>query len=408
MSQAVELLDRFPATFEALAQGRISLAHARVIQDAGTPLDDPAALARYETVMVSYAEEQAPGRVRRLAVREAEKAQPEPLATRHERAAGERRVWVTPLPDGMAELGAVLPAAVAYGIHDRLTRMAQAHAEAARTPAADAGEPHPSDELVRNTDQLRADLLSDLLLRGAPTGHDTPDGLLAAITARVDVTVPVLTLINGTNPVHSQGPTAGNRSAAGNPAAGHTAGDKPADTASMADGPGVPDARIPAELDGRHPIDPGTAKLLAGQATGWNRVLTDPYSGAVLAVDRYRPGEDLKRLLAARDSRCRFPGCGIKARELDLDHTHDAALGGTTEAANLAGLCRRHHTLKHHGRWTTRQTGNGNLEWTSPTGRTYKDSPPLPPSHTVDSIDTSGAAPKTTGDQPAAPEPPPF
>jgi len=125
-------------------------------------------------------------------------------------------------------------------------------------------------------------------------------------------------------------------------------------------------------------------------------------------VDRYRPGEDLKRLLTARDSRCRFPGCGIPARELDLDHTHDAALGGPTDAGNLAGLCRRHHMLKHHSRWTTRQTGAGVLEWTSPTGRTYKDSPPLPPSHTASSIDTPEAAPKTTGDQPATPEPPPF
>jgi hypothetical protein len=189
MGQAAELVDRFPATFGALAQGRISLTHARVIQDAGTVLDDPTALARYEAVVVACAEQQAPARVRRTAVREAEKAQPEPLASRHERAALERHVRVSPLPDGMAEL-AVLPAAVAYGIHDRLTRMARAHAElapteAAQTRAADAREPHGSDEPVRNTDQLRADLFSDLLLRGAPTGHDTPDGLLAAITARV-------------------------------------------------------------------------------------------------------------------------------------------------------------------------------------------------------------------------------
>ncbi len=232
MSQAVELLDRFPATFGALAQGRISLAHARIIQDAGTPLDDPAALARYETVMVSYAEEQAPARVRRLAVREAEKAQPVPLADRYERACGERHVRVTPLPDGMAELAAVLPAAVAYGIHDRLTQMAQAHAEGASSVGSAA--PGQSLEESRNTDQLCADLLADLLLRGAPTGHDTPDGLLAGITARVDVTVPVLTLIHGENPGTSPGTVSG------------------ADTVT-----GVRvERKIPAELDGRHPIDP--------------------------------------------------------------------------------------------------------------------------------------------------------
>jgi len=373
MSQAVELLDRFPSTFNALAHGQISLVHARVIQDSGAALDDPAALARYESVVVACAEQQAPGRVRRLAVREAEKAQPEPLTSRHQRAALERCVRVAPLPDGMAELAAVLPAAVAYGIHDRLTQMARAHLEA--TSSARPAASGRKLERSRDTDQLRADLFSDLLLCGAPTAHDTSDGLLAAITARVDITVPVLTLIDS-------------------------------EAAGAADNAVA--EQVPAELDGRHPIDPGTARILTGQARGWSRVLTDPVSGAVLAVDRYRPSEELKRLLTARDSRCRFPGCGIKARSLDLDHTHDAALGGTTEAANLAGLCRRHHMLKHRSRWTTRQTGNGNLEWTSPTGRTYKDSPPIPPTHTDSTIDTSGAGPKTTGNQPATPEPPPF
>ncbi|NYD79461.1 hypothetical protein SAMN05216555_11434 [Arthrobacter cupressi] len=261
-----------------------------------------------------------------------------------------------PLPDGMAELAAVLPAAVAYGIHDRLTQMAKAHADAGANQASGGLDQRTTAQRTtgqRTIDQLRADLLSELLLRGAPAAHDTPDGLLAAITARVDVTVPVLTLID-------EGATGD----AVDPASGTAAA--------------VTAAQVPAELDGRHPIDPATARILAGQATAWNRVLTDPITGGVLAVDRYRPGEDLKRLLAARDSRCRFPGCGIKARELDLDHTHDAALGGTTESANLAGLCRRHHTLKHHSWWKIQQTGAGALEWTSPTGRRHTDRPPIP------------------------------
>lgn len=334
MGEAVELLDRFPVTFQAFAEGRISQAHVRVIQDAGAALNGPEVLSRYESVVVACAETQAPGRVRRLAVREAEKAQSTLLADRHSRAAVQRHVRVAPLPDGMAELAAVLPAAVAYGIHDRLTQMARVHASAGASPAG------PS----RTTDQLRADLLSDLLLCGAPLGHDTPDGLLVAIQGRVDVTIPVATLVDG-----AAGP------------------------ASVGSG------QVSAEVDGKHPIDPATARSLAGQATAWNRVLTDPFTGAVLAVDRYRPSEDLKRLLTARDSRCRFPGCGIKARELDLDHTHDAALGGATETGNLAGLCRRHHMLKHHSRWKIKQTGGGVLEWTSPTGRRYTDHPPTPP-----------------------------
>ncbi|MGW9413689.1 DUF222 domain-containing protein [Arthrobacter cupressi] len=428
MGQAVELLDRFPLTFGALAHGRISLAHARVIQDAGSALEDPAALSSYEAVVVACAEQQAPGRVRRLAVREAEKAQPEPLNIRHERAREERRVWITPLPDGMAELAAVLPAAVAYGIHDRLTQMAKTHADLAReqataasgrpTVAAGSLDERSTDQRTdqrstnqriadqcstnqpttdqRTTDQLRADLLSDLLLRGAPAGHDTPDGLLAAITARVDVTVPVLTLIGQEGAATSNG-SAGR--AFRTDTSGNTARAAAPDTAT---------SQVPAELDGRHPIDPATAIILAGQATAWNRVLTDPITGAVLAVDRYRPGEDLKRLLTARDTRCRFPGCGIKARDLDLDHTHDAALGGPTETGNLAGLCRRHHMLKHHSRWKLRQTGAGVLEWTSPTGRKHTDHPPIPATDTAPGAPGQGL----TGRQRWSPGhdsgPPPF
>jgi hypothetical protein len=388
MGQAVELVSSFPLTFAALSEGRISLAHARVIQDAGTVLADADARARYEEAVVDCAARQAPGRVHRLAVREAENAQPEPLTTRHEQAREERRVWVTPLPDGMAELGAVLPAVVAYGIHDRLTQMARTctdtHAQtgtATRAGAATHADADPSRPPAqpRSLDQLRADLLADLMLCGAPTGHDTPDGVLAAITARIDVTVPAKLLETPKTP-ESANPT-------------HMA------------------SEVPAELDGRHPIDTDSARFLAGAAAGWNRVITDPVNGNVLAVDRYRPSEDLRRLLRARDSRCRFPGCGIKARELDLDHTLDAALGGPTDASNLAGLCRRHHMLKHHSRWTLRQAGAGVLEWTSPTGRKYTDEPPTPASHTAAPTNTAAStntAPPTNAAPRGSCDPPPF
>jgi hypothetical protein len=46
----------------------------------------------------------------------------------------------------------------------------------------------PTDD--RAIDQLRADLCADTLLTGTPSGHDTADGLLSAIQARVEITVP--------------------------------------------------------------------------------------------------------------------------------------------------------------------------------------------------------------------------
>ena len=59
----------------------------------------------------------------------------------------------------------------------------------------------------------------------------------------------------------------------------------------------------------------------------------------------------------------------------DHDHTHDHALGGKTELCNLACLCKRHHTLRHATKWQVRQLPGGALELTSPSGRTYVDTP---------------------------------
>lgn len=204
-----------------------------------------------------------------------------------------------------------------------------------------AGVPGPGlvedstpDEAVadpRTMDQLRADILADLLLSAAPTAHGTKTGL-AAIAAHVQVSVPVLT------------------------AAGR--GDEP------------------ALLAGYGPIDVETARRLAGGATGWDRVMFHPHTGAPLAVDRYRRSAELDRFLRARDERCRFPGCRQPVWRCDVDHTIDAAHGGGTSECNLAHLCKRHHILKHGSEWTVRQLGGGVLEWRSPTGRRYLDKPP--------------------------------
>lgn len=357
MAGAADLVVRFPETLRALAEGRISLAHTRVIRDAAADLDDDSVRARYEAGVVAHAENSAPQRLRRFAVREAEKVRPEALALRFERARAERSVWVSPLPDGMAELTAVLPVVVAHGIHGRLTDMSRHHTARCL-----------GDE--RTLDQLRADLMADLLLTGAPESMADPEGHLAAIRARVDVTIPVELLrsseesdVQQRDPERQWTTARGLGSGIDSPVASHG---------------GAGHHGVSAELNGRFAFDPETARRLAGGERVWNRVLTDPLSGAVLAVDRYRPNADLRRYLAARDTRCRFPGCGIRAASLDLDHTEDVAHGGPTSSANLAGLCRRHHVLKHHSRWSVRQLGRGVLEWTSPTGRVLRDAPPAP------------------------------
>ncbi len=297
-----------------------------------------------------------------------------------------RRVRVIDLDDGMARLVADLPAVLAYAILDRLTEISRTldhttpdvddstgardgdsdtddgsdtdAADAARSqigpgagddgraPAGPSGRATlttgptpttsatPSDtsagdghcgvedeggpEDTRTVDQRRADILADLLLAAAPAAHG--GDALGSVTGHVQVTVPVLTL------------------------AGRS--------------------REPALLAGYGPIDPDTARRLTGGSPGFDRVMTHPYTGAVLAVDRYKPNADLHRYLTARDERCRAPGCTRRAQRCDIDHTLDYAKGGTTSHGNLSHFCRRHHTIKGNTAWTVRQRPGGIIEWT--------------------------------------------
>lgn len=396
MGDAFTTATDYARTQDAWERGAIDAAHVSAILDGGVGID-PTLRETYERYALAAAETETAGRMRSIARIIAARVDPESSARRRAQAKADRGVRVIDLPDGMARLLAELPAPLAYAIHDRLTRMAKrVHEdpppvtveELSRTNTADSvpGEltdpasvdetldpaggpvvvtgpgPHgtetaadrPEPDLAgtavavdaaacvgtaaagttppvdtRTMDQTRADLLTDLLLAATPVAHGVG---LDAITGHVQVTVPVLTLAG----VGSQ----------------------------------------PALLVGHGPVDADVARRLAANAPGWDRVMTDPYTGAVLAVDRYRQSADLERYLRARDERCRCPGCRRLARRSDVDHTVDAARGGPTTSTNLAHLCRRHHTLKHETAWRVRQLAGGVLEWTGPTGRTYVDRPP--------------------------------
>lgn len=401
MADADWVVNRFPQVWAAQGSGRISAGHARVIVDAGSHLEDPFDRAAYAERVLEFADDESPNRLRPIARRLAEQYQPVSIDERHRTATKKRGVWLKDLEDGVSKLEGIFPSETAHGMLDRLTGMAvalkkhnvreTAEARAAgaviiRDEEADAGESAPvvfdgsasgpaadaahgsrSDTVAaelteqqvfvpdeRTVAQLRADLLTDLVLTGAPSGHDTPDGLLSRITAHVEVTVPVFTLMG-------------------------------LDSAALAGTeftPDLPGGRLPAaELDGSVPITLDVARRLAGAASAWEPVLTHPITGAMLAVDRYRPSARLRRHLKARDQRCRFVTCGRPAKECDLDHNEAASTGGATCEHNLADFCRRHHVLKHHSPWHVEQIGAGRLKWTSPTGRVYIDHPP--PQNTV-------------------------
>lgn len=412
ISDATRLVGSFPATLAAWEAGRIDAPHVSAIIDAGAAIDDPERRARYEEAVLEIAVEESANRLRPLARDIAGRIDPATLEERHERAQLRRRVHLLDLGEGMARLILDLPATLAHAILDRVTQMAYDVRDAADgegageqgeacsetdppSPGAvsvvtkpkasvvkgtgagtdtdtdtdstvgtgtgtgagtvgtgpagtspptggspvEPGTPPDSHQELRTMDELRADILADLLLTGAPTAHGT-GGALGAITAHVQVTVPVLTLA------------------------------------------GTDDE--PALLAGHGPIDADTARHLAAGAPGWDRVLTHPHTGMPLAVDRYRPSAELKRFLRVRDEHCRFPGCRQPPWRCDVDHTIDAARGGSTSACNLAHFCKSHHILKHASDWKVRQLGGGVLEWSSPTGRVYRDRPAATVRFTLD------------------------
>ncbi|WP_341578845.1 HNH endonuclease signature motif containing protein [Microbacterium schleiferi] len=376
MGDASTTVTDYPDVLTSWEHGKIDAAHVAAILDAGTGIS-PDLRARYETCVLAAAETESAGRLKSIARIIAARVDPEAAARRQRAAKADRHIRVIDLPDDMARLIADLPATLIYAIYDRLTCMAKGVPDTPDTAAPDtastvpllvdgsepdaatdsavdeqrngnvvrvrtgpAGDARGDAELhditperhvvdTRTMDQKRADLLADMLLAAAPVAHGAG---LDAIRGEVAITVPVLTLAG-----------VGNQ---------------------------------PALLAGYGPIDAETARRLAANAPGWDRVMTDPYTGAVLGVDRYRKNKDLEQYLRARDERCRCPGCVRLARGTDVDHTVDAARGGPTEHTNLAHLCRRHHTLKHETAWRVKQLPGGILEWTSPTGRTHRDRPP--------------------------------
>ncbi len=358
IGNAFALTRSFARTFDAWHAGEIDAGHAWAISHHGIGMPD-AERARYEELCLTAAATESPARMTQAAKAIAAAVCPDLFADRTRAAAEERQVRLYELGDGLSRIIADLPAALAHAIVDRLTQAATAardlecptdaaESEPAESPTASA-PPAAGERLVtgakehatrshscgcpaRTLDQIRADVFCELLLTGTPHAN-LPEELAATITARIQVTIPVLTL----------------------------AGD---------------DSAGPALLAGFGPIDPDMARRLAGLAPGWDRVFLDADSGEPLAVDRYRVSAHLRRYLTARDERCRTPTCTRVVHGCDVDHTVDAARGGPTDVHNLAHLCRRHHVNKHHTGFRVRQIGHGVLEWTTPTGRRYLDRPP--------------------------------
>lgn len=385
-----------PAVRESFRRGSISAAHVReIVQAAGVVREavnnkraDASVLATYDAAAVVIAETETAARTRAHVRTLAAALVGETIAKRHARARSERSVTMRSVDDGLALLQIVLPEHLATAIFDRLTQLARAVIAARKDhepqlqpldddaandrdaifgdaifgdgvfttdpstpePSMPAGsdrplidpmtDPEHSPDIehipadTRTIDEVRTDILTDLLLAGEPSAANGTG--LDNIRGRIQVTVAASTLAG--------------------------CDDKP------------------AELDGHGPLHPSVARAIAGRCGGWTRLFLDP-TGLVTETDSYTPTERMRRFLRARDQHCRFPGCRMPVHRCQIDHTHDHAKGGRTEIHNLEHLCASHHVLKHpdvadEHRWTAYQLPDGTIDWISPLGRTYRDTPP--------------------------------
>lgn len=369
-----------PQVRQALADGLIHPAQARVILDGTDLLDDPTSQAQLVTAILGpddtpdsdhYNPEDcpdldpwtetdrdpirelrrparavwslAPGRLRSIVRREVADLAPDALKQKARQVTDARHLTYHDLPDCGAELTINAPApalAAAWRNLDRTARAAKTNGD------------------TRTLDQLRTDIAIGWLTEGAHGLHITrPAGRRLPHGQTPDPTTTEICLPRSKEPLTTQ-------SMAITTLLGLD--DKPA-TLHGPTGP-IP---IPAEV----------ARQLAGKpGTRWRRLLYDPTTGIATDLSHtYRPTKRMAAFVRSRDGhRTRLPISNATHLELDhIDEYHhgNPLAGGPTTPDNLASVGTREHHLKTDRLLDITGDANNTLTITTPSGRTYDSDP---------------------------------
>ena len=312
LTMAIDLQRRLPHTWRLLASGGIDLRRAKTIEHGTTHLSIAVAQQVDRQVAVE-APRLTTGQLRARIGKLCIEADPADAQRRYDQAVADRRVVVEATGDGTANLlGLDLPPHRLAAATRRINYLARSLRIEGET---------------RTMDQLRADVLLDLLNGTNHTGKPGGSGM-------VDLHVDLDTL------------------------------------AGLAEHPG--------ELAGYGPVIADIARQITNQQhdAEWRYTVTHPATGQTVAngTTSRRPTAAQRRHVQTRDRTCTFPGCRSPATDCDLDHRTPHSQGGPTHVENLGPLCRHHHNIHHHHGWTYQPLNGGDYQWTSPLGHTYTTS----------------------------------
>jgi hypothetical protein len=344
--------ENLPATWAALAEGRLDERRAKVLADVLAHAG-PKISRAVEAEVLPEATGLSLGRLKARALELLLKLDAQAVDDRRKDAQRHADVRSYPSPlEGMSTLAADLPTPVSvecYDVVDQLAAMLKAD-----------GDPRPVGE-------LRAAVLADLIRRPWDTR-------LPAVTARLQVTVPLPSLA---------GQSAEPGNVGGHPITAAHLRELVAQYGALAlqspDGGSLTFAITDA--DGRLLATASRAKLERLARRGCPEHEDSdcgcPVLGSPRATSAYSPTVDQDEWVRTRDRSCRFPNCGGRAGWADLDHVVPHSCGGDTDCVNLCCLCRSHHRLKTFAPgWRFVMDPVGVLHVTTPSGITRTTRPP--------------------------------
>ena len=316
LSFALELRQRHPKVWDALAGGEIDVWRAKMIADRTAHLSHAAAQEVVERIIEAAAgltTGELKARIDRLCI----EADPQDARDRYEYAVDARRLVAEATTDGTANLlGLKLAPHRVNAASRRINHLARSLKTQGET---------------RTMDQLRADVFLDLLA-GKADGSEADGSKAAGGGVHLHTDLDTLT--------------------------------------AMAEHPG--------ELAGYGPVIADVARQVAAEleSAEWRFSVTDTATGRTLhtGVTRRRPTASLRRDIETRNPTCIFPGCRMPSVDCDIDHRQRWADGGPTSHHNCAPLCRHNHRTKDEAGWTYRPLANGDYQWTSRLGHTYTTS----------------------------------